>query len=314
MLNKGICVAVLAMVASLATTPARAMGDGARAYLLVPAGTSLLAANGISIDGNASLDPATAVRNADLSVDVVAFQFTQSVRTGSSASGLFVIVPVGEVEGNLTVDRPLRPPVDVSGKSSGLGDVQFGGVFGLVGSPALDIPAYLRHTPGFALGALVKVTAPTGRYDGTRAINLGANRWAFQVGAPLGYVVGTSMLDPRLTTLELLPSVTFFTANDDLPGADRKSQAAIFKLEGHVTHNLNKALWVGIDALYTVGGGTTTDGRSDDNRQSSLELGATLGLNLSKSFSLKATYGGVVARNDDGLDGTGFRLVATVLF
>jgi hypothetical protein len=302
------------MAAMSASAPALAIGDGARAYMLVPEGTSLLAANGIFIDGNASLDPATAVRNADLSVDVVALQFTQSIRTGSSASGLFAIVPVGQVDGNLTVDRPLRPPLDVSGKSSGLGDVQFGGVFGLVGSPSLDIPAYLRHTPGFALGALVKATAPTGRYDGSKAVNLGANRWALQVGAPLGYVVGASMLDPRLTTFELLPSVTFFSANDDLLGAEKKSQAALFRLEGHVTHNLNQAVWIGVDALYTSGGSTTTDGRDDDNSQSSLEMGATVGVNLSKNFALKATYGEVVSRNDSGLDGRGFRLVATVLF
>jgi hypothetical protein len=108
--------------------------------------------------------------------------------------------------------------------------------------------------------------------------------------------------------------VTFFSANDDLLGADRKSQAALFRLEGHVTHNLNKAVWIGVDALYTSGGSTTTDGRDDDNSQSSLEMGATVGVNLSKNAALKATYGEVVSRNDSGLDGRGFRLVATVLF
>lgn len=303
-----------ALAAVVAASPAWTMGDGARAYMLVPERTSLLAANGISIDGNASLDPATAVRRADLSVDVVALQFTQSIRTGENASGLFVIVPVGGVEGNLTVDRPLRPPVEARGKSSGIGDVQFGGVFGLIGSPSLDIPGYVAHKPGFALGVLARATAPTGEYDSAKAINLGANRWSLQLGVPMGRYVGASMLDPHLMTFELLPSVTFFTKNDSLLGADSRSQEALFKIEGHITRNINKALWVGLDALYSTGGATETDGVDDDNRQSSLEMGATVGLNLSKSFALKATYGRVVSRNDDGLDGKGFRLVVTGLF
>ncbi len=88
----------------------------------------------------------------------------------------------------------------------------------------------------------------------------------------------------------------------------------MFKIEGHVTRNLNRALWIGVDTVFTAGGSATTDGIKDNNSQSSLELGATAGLNLSKSFLLKATYGGVVARNENGLDGSGFRLVATALF
>src|SRR5512141_658977 len=97
------CAAMLGIAALSASTSAFAIGDGARAYMLVPEGTSLLAANGIFIDSNASLDPATAVRGADLTVDVVALQYTKSIRTGSTASGLFVIAPVGEVKGDLTI-------------------------------------------------------------------------------------------------------------------------------------------------------------------------------------------------------------------
>lgn len=202
----------------------------------------------------------------------------------------------------------------MGGKSEGIGDIQFAGVFGLVGSPSLDLRSYVAHKPGFALGALARVTAPTGNYSQDQAVNLGANRWAMQLGAPMGYVVGRSMLDPALTTIELNPSVNFFTANNAPFAAERQTQAPLFKLEGHVTRNLNRALWVGMDLLFTAGGSTTTDGVKDQNRQSSLELGATAGLNLSRSLSLKATYGGVVARNENGLDGSGFRLVATALF
>lgn len=307
----GIAAAAMLL---LAATPAAAIGDGARAYQLVPAGSNILSAYGIFLDGNSSLDPSTATSKADISIDVAALQFTHQISVGGNASGLFAILPVGQVEGRATIDRPLLPPLDLKGDSSGIGDIQLGAVIGLVGSPSLTIPQYVAFKPGFALGALGKVTIPTGAYSGDKAINLGANRWAVQIGAPLGYYVGTSMLDPALMTFELLPSVTFFGANTDPFRADRQTQAPMFRLEAHATRNINRALWVSLDALASAGGRTTTDGSSDDNSKSSLELGGTVGLNLSKSLALKATYGGVVARNANGLDGTGFRLVGTLIF
>jgi hypothetical protein len=297
-----------------ATQPALAIGDGARAYQLLPAGTQVLSAYGIFLDGNSSLDPSTAAQDARISVDVLAVQYTRSITLGGQLTGLFAVLPVGQVDGSVTIDRPLRPPVDLAGRSSGLADIQFGAVFGLVGSPALDRRDYASFKPGFAMGVLTRVTAPTGAYSSDRAINLGANRWAFQLGAPLGFTVGQSMLDPSLTTFELIPSVTFFTANDDPYGANSVTQRPIYRIEAHATRNVNQALWFGVDALATFGGETKTDGRYDDNAKYSLELGATVGFYLSQRFLLKATYGGVVARNDNGLDGRGFRLVGTLLF
>lgn len=307
---------VLATCSALAAaaTPAHAIGDGARAYMLVPKGSHVLSAYGIFLDGNSSLDPSTAASNANIAIDVAALQYTHSITTGKTQSGLFVVMPVGRVNGSVDIERPLRPPITLAGSSSGLGDIQFGAVFGVVGSPSLAPRDYIAMKPGAALGALVKVTAPTGAYSGDKALNLGANRWAVQVGAPMGYIIGQSMLDPALMTFELLPSVTVFGTNTDPYNADRQTQKPIFRLEGHITRNLNRALWIGVDTILSTGGSTSTDGVSNGNSQSSWELGGTVGLNLSKSLSVKATYGGVIARNANGLDGDGFRLVGTMLF
>jgi hypothetical protein len=306
--------AVTLALALSAAAPALAIGDGARAYMLVPKGSHVLSAYGIFLDGNSSLDPSTVAQNADIAIDVAALQYTHSITTGKTQSGLFVVMPVGRVNGSVDIERPLRPPVTLSNSSSGIGDIQFGAVFGVVGSPSLAPRDYIAMKPGAALGALVKVTTPTGAYASDKAINLGANRWAVQIGAPMGYIVGQSMLDPALMTFELLPSVTFYGTNTDPFRADRQTQKPIFRLEGHATRNINRALWVGIDTVISAGGSTRTDGVSDSNSQSSWELGGTVGLNLSKSMSLKATYGTVIARNSNGLDGDGLRIVGTMLF
>ena len=305
---------LLCLAAFGTTQQSHAFGDGARAYQLLPAETQVLSAYGLFLDGNSSLDPGTAAKNARLSVDALALQYTRSITIAGQMTGLFVVLPVGRVDGSVTVDRPLRPPMNLAGSSSGLGDAQFGAVFGLVGSPALDLRDYTSFKPGFAAGLLTRVTTPTGAYSSDRAINLGANRWAFQVGLPMGFTAGASMLDPSLMTFELTPSVMFFTANNAPYGANTVTQSPIYRIEAHATRNVSQALWFGVDALASYGGETKTDGVDNNNAKYSLELGATAGLNLSKRFALKATYGAVVARNDYGLDGRGFRLVATFLF
>jgi hypothetical protein len=126
--------------------------------------------------------------------------------------------------------------------------------------------------------------------------------------------MGRSYIDPRLTTFELVPSITFFTDNDETDGSASVGQAPLFRLEGHATHNLNPRLWVSLDGLYNYGAATTTDGVDDDNPQASLALGGTAAVTVTRHLILKATYGGVVARNDSGGDDYMIRVIGSVVF
>ena len=67
------------------------------------------------------------------------------------------------------------------------------------------------------------------------------------------------------------------------------------------------------DTVYFAGGATSTDGISNHNNEQSLALGASLGTQVGDVY-LKATYGHVVLRNDDGLYKTGVRLLAVYAF
>jgi hypothetical protein len=67
--------------------------------------------------------------------------------------------------------------------------------------------------------------------------------------------------------------------------------------------------------MYVLSGGETeTDGVSDDNSKYSLGLGATVNVALSRTSSIKATYGEVVNRNEAGMDGTAFRILFSQFF
>jgi hypothetical protein len=298
-----------------AAAPAFAIGDGARAYQLVPDGSRLFTFPGYHLDGNASFDPTQTIRGSSVTVDVIAPQYTQTFSINGQQAAMILALPMGSVDGALSLQVPVLGTRVFEDESRGLGDLVFGGVFGVIGSPAMSVEQYMSYKPGFSLGLLALATAPTGEYSSANLFNMGANRWSLRLGVPIGYTFGSSYLDPRLATIEVLPSVTFYTANDDPFGsAGEVTQDPLFKLEAHVTQNLNRAVWLSLDTVISNGAATTTDGVSDDNDKYSWELGASVGVNLSAQVSFKATYGQVIDRNENGLDGEGFRLVANYLF
>ena len=307
------CRAIAWVVVGAATlagvSPAFAQGDGPRAYQVVPNGTNLLAAYGLWLRGNQTADSATVIDGGDIDVDLLLLQATHSFAVANKQAAVFALLPYGEVSGK--IDLRLG---SVRGSSTGFGDPVLGAIVGLIGPPPLTLQQFVAYQPGYALGALAKVTLPVGNYDEEKVLNVGGNRWALQLGMPMAWYLGQSFLDPALTTIELLPSVHFFGDNDDPRGAKTTSQDPLLRIEAHVTRNLNQAVWVSLDGQYVYGGETSEDGRDNDDTQRAFELGGTVNVAFSRSASVKLSYGEVVSRNDEGPDGYMVRLIANVAF
>jgi hypothetical protein len=299
---------------TMAAQPALAIGDGPRAYQLVPAGSQILTFGYIGLDGNSSIDPAAIIRGSSIDVNVGFLQYARAFEFAGQQAGAFAIVPFGQVEGTLDFNANPFIPDSVSNDSDGLADIALGVTFGITGAPNLPLAEYVAYKPGFAAGVIARLYLPTGAYDGDDLFNLGTNRWSFQLGGLFSQTFGQSFLDPRLTTIEVIPSVTFYGDNDDPFRGDTVAQDPLFTLEAHVTHNISRAVWVSADLYALSGGGTETDGVSDDNSKYSVGLGATVNVALSKSSSIKATYGEVVERNDAGMDGSAVRILYTQFF
>jgi hypothetical protein len=306
-------LACFALIAA-AGAPALAVDDGPRAYFPLPTATNTINVIGLFQSANSSVDPVTAIKGAKVDIDVGVLQYSRTLEIGGKSAGFVLLAPVGEVRASATLAGPMGNIFVRETKSSGLGDISVAGIIGLVGSPALTRQQYVRHKPGFALGAMAWVTAPTGAYDGSKLINLGANRWQFRVGAPFGWTLGGSYLSPGLTTIEFVPSVTFYTVNTEPFRAGRVTQSALFRIESHITHNFSRAFWGSIDLTGNSGGGTTTDGRDNGNSKTWAGAGVTAGLNLSPAFGLSASYGGIIAGNSSATDGDGFRINARFSF
>ena len=285
------------------------IGDGPRAYFPPPINTNVFTVFGMRVEGNSMLGTGIVNPELDLDIDLVIAQYTRTMSISDRYVSFTVVQPTGELTSTVTL--PTAPNFQNQTQSSGLGDTQILVTAGLHNLPPLTAQNYASYKPGFAVGGLARLTLPTGKYDESKPANLGANRYSIQLGAPITFGFGESFLDPRLTTFDLVPSVTFFGDNEDPFNAGTGSQSTLYKLETHLTHNFNPGIWASIDGIYSYGGETETDGQSDDNKQRSFNMGATLGIQFSKSLGLKLSYGETVDRNDDGLDGEFVRLTLT---
>ena len=271
-----IVVAAIASVLMIASAHAQ---DGARAYFPVPAGTN-------DIEGTLTV--------SHMEIPAGVFDspvFTPSYRHTFDVMGdavTFLIgLPVGKV--SATLNTPFGPFPQETNPAQG--DLFVGGTVGLVGAPALAPMDYATFQPGLAVSFATKLFLPTGNYDSSRFVNLGQNRWSFQASLPIMYVLGGSLVDPQVTTFELVPSVQIFGDNKDAPGpATVGSQAPLYGVEAHVTHSFNPMVWAAVDGFAAFGGETSFDGIAQKDGQQSLSLGATLGLTLSRSVALRLNY------------------------
>jgi len=161
----------------------------------------------------------------------------------------------------------------------------------------------LRYQPGFSLDMIADLAIPIGRYDDTRHLNLGQNRWYGRVGLPIIWQLGP-WVPGRRTTLELLPAVWLFGPNNDYVGTTLKTDP-LFQLDAHVTRDLMERLWVSVDGAWYTGGKATVGG-VEGEKLNNLAVGLTLGYQINDNLGLTFGYKSTVndkAPGDLQMDG-----------
>ncbi|MFN9988875.1 MAG: transporter [Cyanobacteriota bacterium] len=285
-------------------TIAAAQQDGPRGYMLSPEGLHGLILTNYAIQANQSPDEDLVLLNSNVTTYLSVPQYAHPLKVFGNFGSLFLAQPAGYVSGRVKIGQQT-----FANTSSGFGDTAFGAMVGLVGMPALPVDQYIAYKPGFSLSAVATAVAPTGEYDQINIFNLGTNRWMFRAALPMSYSLGTSFLDPSLTTFEVMPAVTFATTNNEPFGADKQTQDPLYQVEVHITRNLNSRLWVSADAAYFYGAKTFTNGIDDQNTRMSFNLGGTAAYNLSAATQLRLSYAHSLFSNDYGFQGQGFRLM-----
>lgn len=294
---------VVAGIASAMVINGAHAEDGARAYFLLPSGTSDidLTATFLRLESNGSVFDSS----------VVTPSYRHSVNVSGDAATFLIGLPIGSLSASLntpvgTVNLATNPAQ---------GDLFVGATLGLVGSPALTPMEYAQFRPGLAISVSTKVFLPTGNYDSSRLLNLGQNRWSIEASLPISYVLGGSLLDPELTTFEIEPSVQIFGDNKEpFGGPTMTSQAPLFGVESHVTHNFTHTVWASVDGSAEFGGETSVNGVASGDAQQSVSAGATLGLSLTQSIALRLSGEQQVYSNMPGSARRTFMATSAFLF
>jgi hypothetical protein len=163
---------------------------------------------------------------------------------------------------------------------NGFVDPRFRVSVNLFGAPALSSKEFANYQQDLIVGVSLQVSAPWGQYDDSKLLNLGSNRWSFRPELGISKAWGN-------WTLEIAPSVTFFTENPDFFSGNRFAQAPLYMVRGSVIRNFDSGAWISLDGTYFKGARTTLNGVLGDNEQENMRAGFTVALPINRQNSIK---------------------------
>lgn len=138
-----------------------------------------------------------------------------------------------------------------------------------------------REIKKFKLGVAFKIKAPIGNYDETKLINLGANRWGFQLKTAASYQPTKKII------LEFHIDSWFFTENSSFNNGNTLTQKPLLTTQLHMAYLFNPKFWVSGSIGQVALGETSINGIEQDNNQKNSRYGFTASYKLNKLGSLK---------------------------
>lgn len=234
--------------------------------------------------GNVTFDSSAPIEDATATVHSGFLAYARSLDVWGRSAKVDLVLPYAWLSGNATFAGQPRDR-----QVSGLGDPRARVSILLYGGPALSLEEFDDYQPDLIIGASLAVSAPLGQYDSSKLLNIGTHRWSVKPEIGLSKTLGP-------VTLELAPSVTFYTANHDFLGGKTLERDPLYSVQGHVIYHTRFGLWAALDATYYGGGNTTIDGARGE-RQDNIRLGGTLAVPINRYMSIKLFgSGGAYAR------------------
>ena len=269
---------IAALLISGASFDAPAQELEPRAYSPSPLGVNFLGLGYLRSTGGVAVDPALPLKNIDAEVNTGSLAYARTFGLFGRSASIGFVLPYSQADVSGDVFEQQREVT-----RTGLGDPRLRLAVNLFGGPALSREEFAARTPTTTLGASLTVVAPFGKYDSSRLINLGSNRWAVKpeigVYQPLGP-----------WSLELYGGAWFYTDNNNFFRGTKREQDPIATLQAHVGYTFRPGLWLAADATYYAGGQSTVNGVGNDDRQENTRIGLTLSVPVGQGHSLKLNW------------------------
>jgi hypothetical protein len=266
---------ILGLILLSFATGAAAQELEPRAYFPVPTGGNLLISAFTYQSGEVLLDPSLPITDLSAKLGIATLGYARTFSFfGKYANAQFGLPGAHlSAEGNVFEERR-------STTRTGIGDARVKLAVSFLGAPALTAAEFAKHKPETILGASISVSAPTGEYDPSKMINLGANRWAFKPELALSHPIGRWLLDAYA-------GVWLFTANDEFYGGQKRTQDPLFTFQAHVSYTVRPSLWIAGDATFYSGGQSTVGGTVKQDFQKNSRVGLTASIPVARGPSIK---------------------------
>ena len=264
----------------------RAQDLSPRAYLITPLRSNAVTVGNIFNDGNLLFEGTVPITGATgrLNMPNVTLSHSLSVLGRSANVAATLAYGVGHFKGTVI-------GAEVDAYRSGLFDSVFRLSVNLKGARAMELSEMRQWRQKTLIGVSLKVVAPTGQYDPTKLINLGANRWAFKPELGLSRRWGHWVLDAYAAVWFFTRNPEFFSRNQYVSGTHDQTQDPIAAIEGHLSYDFRPRLWVSLDANFWRGGRTSLDGVENPvTLQKSSRVGVTASFPVTRHQSIKVGY------------------------
>jgi hypothetical protein len=275
-----------ASVLVLAEASARAQELSPRAYLITPVRANAVTVANIFNDGDLHFEGTVPVTGATGRLNMPSVTLYHSLRFFGRSTNVAATVAygVGTFQGTVV-------GAEIEAYRSGLFDSVFRFSVNLKGAPAMGPADFVKWRQKLLIGASLKVVAPTGQYDPTKLINLGANRWAFKPEIGLSRRWGNWILDAYAAVWFFTKNPEFFSRNQYFPGTQSQTQDPILAFETHLSYDFRPRLWVSLDANFWRGGRTSLNGvENPATLQKCSRVGVTAAFPITHHQSIKVGY------------------------
>jgi hypothetical protein len=269
----------------------RAQSIEPRSYSNAPVGVNFLIGGYAYTRGGISFDTSVPITNPELSASSAVLGYARALDLWGASGKFDVIVPYTSLSGSATYQGgPVQRDVN------GFGDTLIRLSVNLYGAPALTLAEFGSYKQDLIVGASLQVSVPTGQYDDTKLINLGAHRWFFKPEIGLSKARGA-------WTLEFKAAATLFTTNDDFFNGNRRSQDPLYSFQGHAIYNFRSGIWSSADLTYFAGGRSVLNEALQSDLQQNWRVGGTLAVPVNTRNSVKFYVStGVSARTGNSYD------------
>ena len=219
-----------------------------RAYSNTPVGLNFLIAGYSYSEGKIAFDPTLPIANAQYYNNTEVIAYARSLDAWGHSAKFDMILPYSQFSGHALVDGQHNER-DVSG----LNDPRFRFSLNFYGAPALTLKEFAGYRQDLIVGASLSVTAPA-RSIRRHEVDQPRHQ-PLVVQARAGHIQVVGKL-----TVDILPSVTFYTDNADFYYGRTYAQAPLYAVQGHVIYGFASGIWMALDATYFTGNRTTVDG------------------------------------------------------